>query len=49
MTTLTVLAALAAAPLLFGVLLALALGGYMAVQFAPDLVRGLHAGSLRAV
>ena len=39
------LAALAAAPLLFGVLLAVALGGYLALQFAPDLVRGLRAGS----
>jgi hypothetical protein len=39
MTTLTVLAALAAAPLLVGFLLALALGGYMAVRFAPDMVR----------
>ena len=45
MTTLTVLAALAAAPLLFGVLLAVALGGHLALQFAPDLVRGLRAGS----
>ena len=45
MTTLTVLAALVAAPLLFGVLLAVALGGYLALQFAPDLVRGLRAGS----
>jgi hypothetical protein len=35
MTTLTVLAALAAAPLLFGSLLAVALGGYMVVRFAP--------------
>jgi hypothetical protein len=45
MITLTVLAALAAAPLLFGVLLAVALGGYMALQFAPDAVRGLRSGS----
>jgi hypothetical protein len=37
MTTLTVLATLAAAPLLFGVLLAVALGGYMALQFASHL------------
>ena len=45
MTTLTVLAALAAAPLLFGVLLAVALGGYMVGRFAPDLVSGLRASS----
>ena len=45
MTTLTVLAALAAAPFLFGVLLAVALGGYMTLQFAPDLMRGLRASS----
>jgi len=47
MTTLTVLAALVAAPLLFGVLLAVALGGFMAVRFAPDLMRGLRAGPRR--
>ena len=45
MTTLTVLAALAATPLLFGLLLAVALGGYMGVRFAPDLVSGLRARS----
>jgi hypothetical protein len=45
MTTLTVLAALAAAPLLFGVFLAVALGGYMLVRFVPDLVSGLRASS----
>ena len=45
MTTLTVLAALVAAPFLFGVLLAVALGGYMVVQFAPNLVSGLRATS----
>jgi hypothetical protein len=47
MTTLTVLAALVAAPLLFGVLLAVALGGFVAVRFAPDLMRGLRAGPRR--
>jgi hypothetical protein len=47
MTTLTLLAALVAAPLLFGVLLAVALGGFMAVRFAPDMVRGMRAGSAR--
>jgi hypothetical protein len=45
MTTLTVLAALAAAPLLFGVLLAVALGGYMVVRFAPDWVSGPRASA----
>ena len=45
MTTLTVLAALVAAPFLFGVLLAVALGGYMVVRFAPNLVSGLRATS----
>jgi gas vesicle protein len=40
-----VLATLAAAPFLFGVLLAVALGGYMTLQFAPDMVRGLRASS----
>jgi hypothetical protein len=49
MTTLTVLAALVAAPLLFGILLAVALGGYMVLQFAPDLVHGLRASSAPAV
>jgi hypothetical protein len=34
MTTLTVLAALVAAPLLFGILLAVALGGYMTLKWA---------------
>jgi len=34
MTTLTVLAALAAVPLVLGVLLAVALGGYMALKWA---------------
>jgi hypothetical protein len=43
MTTITVLAALAAAPLLVGIVLAVALGGFMVVRFAPDLVRGLRA------
>jgi hypothetical protein len=38
MTTLTVLAALAAAPLLFGILLAIALGGYMALHFGRGLI-----------
>jgi hypothetical protein len=48
MTTLTVLAALAAAPLLFGVFLAVALGGYMLVRFAPDLVPGCAPAPRRA-
>jgi hypothetical protein len=34
-----------AAPFLFGVLLAIALGGYLLVRFASDLVSGLRASS----
>jgi hypothetical protein len=49
MTTLTVLAALAAAPLVFGVVLAVALGSYMVVRFAPDLVSGCAPAPRRAV
>ena len=43
MTTLTVLATLVAVPLLFGVLLAVALGGVMILNFVPDWVRGLRS------
>jgi hypothetical protein len=43
---LTMLAARAAAPFLFGVRLAVALAGYLAcLQFAPDLVQGLRASA----
>ena len=46
MTTLTVLATLVVVPLLFGVLLAIALAGVlMALIFAPNWVRGLRSGS----
>ena len=45
MTTLTVLATLVAVPFLFGVLLAVGLGGVMTLNFAPDWVRGLRSGS----
>jgi hypothetical protein len=38
MTTLTVLAALVAAPFLFGVLLAVALAGLMALHFGRGLI-----------
>jgi hypothetical protein len=38
MTTLTVLAALVAAPFLFGVLLAVALAGVMALHFGRGLI-----------
>ena len=38
MTTLTVLAALVAAPFLFGVLLAIALAGVMALHFGRGLI-----------
>jgi hypothetical protein len=41
MTTLILLAALIAAPLLFGVLLAIGLVGIMALYFGPGWVRGL--------
>jgi hypothetical protein len=40
-TTLIVLATLIAAPLLFGVLLAVGLVGIMALYFGPEWVRGL--------
>jgi hypothetical protein len=43
MTTLTVLATLVAVPLLFGVLLAVALGAVMTLNFVPDWVRGLRS------
>jgi hypothetical protein len=43
MTTLTVLATLVAVPFLFGVLLAVALGGVMTLNFVPDWVRGLRS------
>ena len=43
MTTLTVLATLVAVPLLFGVLLAVALGGVITLNFVPDWVRGLRS------
>jgi hypothetical protein len=45
MTTLTVLATLVAVPFLFGVLLAVTLGGVMALHFAPDWVRAQRSGS----
>ena len=45
MTTLTVLAILAAVPLVFGVLLAVTLGAVMALHFAPDWVRASRSGS----
>jgi hypothetical protein len=45
MTTLTVLATLVAVPFLFGVLLAVTLGGVMALHFAPDWVRAPRSGS----
>jgi hypothetical protein len=45
MMTLTVLTTLIAVPVLFGVLLAAALGGFMALHFAPDWMRGLRSGS----
>ena len=45
MLTLTVLATLVAVPFLFGVLLAVALGGIMAIHFATDWVRGPRSGS----
>jgi hypothetical protein len=45
MMTLTVLATLVAVPILFGVLLAVALGGIMALHFAADWVRGPRSGS----
>ena len=45
MTTLTVLATLVAIPFLFGVLLAVTLGGVMALHFAPDWVRASRSGS----
>jgi hypothetical protein len=45
MTTLTVLATLVAVPFLFGVLLAVGLGGVITLNFAPDWVRGLRSGS----
>ena len=49
MTTLTVLATLVAVPFVFGVLLAVALGGIMALHFAPDWARGaaLRVGAAR--
>jgi hypothetical protein len=43
MTTLTVLATLIAVPFLLGVLLAIALGGVMTLNFVPDWVRGLRS------
>lgn len=45
MTALTVLATLVAVPFLFGVLLAVTLGGVMALHFAPDWVRAPRSGS----
>jgi len=45
MTTLTVLATLVAVPFLFGVLLAVILGGVMALHFALAWLRGPRAGS----
>lgn len=45
MTTLTVLATLVAIPFLFGVLLAVTLGGVRALHFAPDWVRAPRSGS----
>ena len=45
MTTLTVLATLVAVPFLFGVLLAVTLGGVMALHFALDWLRGPRSGS----
>ena len=41
MTTLIVLATLIAAPLLFGVLLAVGLGSFMALYFGSEWMRGL--------
>jgi hypothetical protein len=48
MTTLTVLAILAAVPLVFGVLLAVTLGAVMALHFALDWVRGRAPDRRRA-
>jgi hypothetical protein len=45
MTTLTVLATLAAVPFLFGVVLALALGAFIALYFATHWMWGLRSGS----
>ena len=41
MTTLIVLATLIAAPLLFGLLLAVGLGSFMALYFGSEWMRGL--------
>jgi hypothetical protein len=48
MTTLIVLATLIAAPLLFGVFLAVVLGSFMALYFGSEWMRGLSLAQATA-